>query len=351
MRKGVLLAIGAYLMWGLFPLYWPMLEPAGAVEILAHRMLWSAVVMGIAITVVRRWREVRSLSARTWGLVTLAAVLIGANWGVYIYAVNNEHVVEASLGYFINPLLAVALGVLVLGERLAPLQWVALAVAVPGVVLTAWGSGGVPYLAFVLALSFGLYGLIKRIIQIPAAISLLGESSVLMLPALGFLVWLQLDGQAHFTGYGGWHMAVMIGSGLVTAVPLLLFGASARVLPLSVLGFLQYLNPLTQFLLGVLWAGEHMPMTRWAGFAVIWVSLILLSTEVLRRTRANHRRRARLAEQATVPESLMVAAEHNDGDALELGHAGAGGDALEPGHAGAGGDGDAPDATPQGAGR
>ncbi len=285
MRKGVLLAIGAYLLWGLFPLYWRLLEPAGAVEILAHRMFWSAVVMGIGITLLRRWREVRELSARTWLLITLAAVFVSINWGVYIYAVNNDHVIEASLGYFINPLVAVALGVVALREKLSPLQWAALAVAVPGVVLTGLGAGGVPYLALILAVSFGLYGLVKRVIGIPSAISLLGESSVLLAPALGFLVFLQTGGRAHFTGYGAWHIAAMVGSGLVTAIPLLLFGAAARRIPLSVLGFLQYLNPLTQFLLGVLWAGEHLAPTRWAGFVVIWVSLMVLSVEAVRRSR------------------------------------------------------------------
>lgn len=311
MRKGVLLAVGAYLIWGLFPLYWPLAEPAGAVEILAHRMLWSAVVMGIGVTLVRRWHEIRALAARTWGLIALAAVMISVNWGVFIYAVNNDHVIDASLGYFINPLVSVALGVLALRERLTGLQWAALGVAIPGVVLTALGAHDIPYLALILALSFGLYGLIKRIIQIPAAISLLGESSVLVAPALGYLIWLQINGQAHFIGYGGWHIAVVVGSGLVTAVPLLMFGAAARVIPLSVLGFLQYLNPLTQFLLGVFWAGEHMSASRWAGFAVIWVSLMLLSAEAARRTR--HRRRGRHpisgAAPAAEPEEVPLAVQ------------------------------------------
>ncbi len=298
MRKGVLLAIGAYLIWGLFPLYWPLLEPAGAVEILAHRMFWSAVVMGIGITLVRRWHEVRALTARTWLLIALAAAFISLNWGVYIYAVNNGHVVEASLGYFINPLVSIALGVIALRERLSPLQWIALAVAVAGVVLTSLGTHGFPYIAVTLAASFGLYGLIKRIIDIPAAISLLGEASVLMLPALGFLIWLQVGGSAHFTGYGAGHIAVMVGAGVVTAVPLLMFGAAARLIPLSVLGFLQYINPLTVFLLGVTWAGEQMSGSRWAGFAVIWLALALLSAEMVRSGR-----RRRSVSRAVVPSA------------------------------------------------
>jgi chloramphenicol-sensitive protein RarD len=296
MRKGVLLAVTAYLLWGLFPLYWPLLEPAGAVEILAHRMFWSAVVMALVITVLRRWHEVRALPARTWGLIAAAAALISVNWGVFIYAVNNGHVVEASLGYFINPLVSVALAVLVLGERLAPIQWAALAVAVPAVVLTAVGAGSIPWLALALATSFGLYGLIKRIITIPAALSLLGESSVVLLPALGFLIWLQADGRGHFTGYGAGHMALIAASGVVTALPLLLFGAAARLLPLSVLGFLLYINPLTQFLLGVLWVHEHMSAARWAGFTLLWLALGMLSAEALLRSGRSRRQRRAVAD-------------------------------------------------------
>jgi chloramphenicol-sensitive protein RarD len=295
-RRGFLLGVAAYSIWGLFPLYWPLLEPAGAVEILAHRMFWSAVVMALVITVLRRWREVRELPARTWGLIAAAAVLISVNWGIFIFAVNNGHVVEASLGYFINPLVSVMLAVLVLGERLAPVQWAALAVAAPAVVLTAVGAGAVPWLALALATSFGLYGLIKRVIRIPAALSLLGESSVVVLPALGFLIWLQLDGRGHFTGYGAGHMALIAVSGVVTALPLLLFGAAARVLPLSVLGFLLYINPLTQFLLGVLWVHEQMSAARWAGFALLWLALAMLSAEALLRSR-----RARRQQRGTAP--------------------------------------------------
>ncbi len=298
MRNGVLLAVGANLLWGLSPLYWPLAEPAGAVEIVAHRVFWSAVVLAAAILALRRWRQVRTLDGRTWILITLGAIMISVNWIVYIYAVTNNHVVEASLGYFMSPLVAVLLGVAALGERLTLLQWAAFATAVPGVVLTALGAGGVPYLALTLAVTFGLYGLIKRVIRIPAEISLLGESLVLTVPAIGFLVWLQVAGQAHFVGYGAGHMAILVGAGLATAVPLLLFGAAARLLPLSVLGFLQYLNPLTQFLLGVWWAGEAMPPARWAGFATIWLSLVLLSGDVLHRTRRARRAPQRRAASA-----------------------------------------------------
>lgn len=289
MRNGVLFALGAYLLWGLFPLYWPLLEPAGAIEILAHRMLWSAVVMTIIITIIRRWRTVRALSARTWGLMGLAAIFIGVNWGVYIYAVNNGHVVDASLGYFINPLVAVALGVLTLREKLSPLQWAALGVAIVGVVITASGASGFPYIGIVLAVTFGLYGLIKRVINISADVSLFGESILLFLPALAYIIFLQADGTANFVNHGNLRIALFIAAGLVTAIPLLFFGAAARQLPLSILGLLQYVNPLTQFLLGVLWAGEHMSPERWIGFIVIWGALVLLSIDMAGRSRSRRR--------------------------------------------------------------
>jgi chloramphenicol-sensitive protein RarD len=310
MRRGVIFGLAANLLWGLFPLYWPLLKPAGAVEILAHRMFWSAVTMVLLVTVARRWSEFRALRPRTWGLIAAAAVLISVNWGIYIYAVNNDHVVDASLGYFINPLVSVALGVLVLHERLRALQWAALAVAVPAVVITAVGAGQFPWLALALAVSFGLYGLIKRIIRISAVLSLTGESGVLALPALGYLIWLGSTGQGHFTT-GGWGHALMTASaGIVTAVPLLMFGAAAGRLPLSVLGFLQYATPATQFLLGVFWAGEHMSPLRWVGFGMIWGSLALLSMDAVRRSR--RRRGVRSAESGTdraAPDGGITAPE------------------------------------------
>ena len=284
MKRGVLFGLSAYLIWGLFPLYWPLLEPAGAVELLAQRMFWSAVTTALLVTCLRRWRDLRALPRRTWALIAAAAGFISINWGVYIFAVNNGHVVDASLGYFITPLVNVAFGVMLLHERLHPVQWAALAVAVPAVILSAVGAGTVPTIALILAGSFGIYGLIKRVIRIPALLSLTGESGVLALPALGYLIFLESSGQGHFTS-GGWgHALLLASSGVVTAIPLLLFGAAAGLLPLSVLGLLQYVQPLTQFLLGVLWAGEHMSLLRWAGFGMIWVSLGLLSFDAARRT-------------------------------------------------------------------
>ena len=285
MRRGVIFGLAAYLIWGLFPLYWPLLEPATAVELLAQRMFWSAVIMFLVVTAMRRWRHVRALPAKTWALVAAAAAAISVNWGVYIFAVNNGHVVDASLGYFITPLVSVAFGLLLLHETLRPMQWAALCVAVPAVVVTAIGAGQIPWLALALSGSFGVYALIKRVIRIPPVISLTGESAVLVLPALGYLIWLGSTGRGTFVGYGWGHTALLASTGVVTAVPLLLFGAAAGRLPLTVLGFLQYVTPVTQFLLGVFWAGEHMSTLRWIGFGMIWASLGLLSVDAVRRSR------------------------------------------------------------------
>lgn len=293
MRRGIVYGLSAYLLWGLFPLFWPLLEPAGAVEILAQRMVWSAAAMAIVITVARRWRELAALRLRTWLLIAAAAALVSTNWGVYIWAVNNDHVVDASLGYFINPMVSVLLGVALLRERPRPLQWTALGFGACAVIVIVAGTGTVPWLALSLALTFGLYGLIKRIIAIPAAISLTGEGMVLILPALVFLTVLQVQGHSQMLHHGAWYVALLVSTGLVTVVPLLLFGAAAGVLPLTIMGLLQYLTPVTQFLLGIYWAGEQMSTARWAGFGLIWLALVVFTTDMIRVGR--RRRRARTA--------------------------------------------------------
>lgn len=300
MRRGIVFGLSAYLLWGLFPLYWPLLEPAGAVEILAHRMVWSAVVMAIVITVARRWRELAALPLRTWLLIAAASALVSANWGIYIYAVNNDHVVDASLGYFINPMVSVLLGVTLLRERPRPLQWTALGFGACAVVFIVAGTGTVPWLALSLALSFGLYGLIKRIIAIPAAVSLVGEGMVVVLPALVFLTVLQVRGHSHLFEGGPGYVALVVSTGLVTVVPLLLFGAAAGVLPLTMMGLLQYLTPVTQFLLGVYWAGEQMSTPRWVGFGLIWLALVLFTTDMVR---VGHRRRRIIRAGTPVPDA------------------------------------------------
>lgn len=284
-RRGLTLGFVGYLIWGLFPLYWPLLKPAGAVEILAHRMVWSLVVMGFIAVVVKQWALIRAMPARTWLIVIGAATVIAVNWGVYIYAVNNGAVVEAALGYFINPLLSVLLGVIIFGERLRRLQIVSVVLGFTAVLVIAIAGGHAPWLSLTLAGSFAVYGLLKKIVPLPAPASLTAEGLVLFLPAVGFLIWLQSTGTGTFTGNGTAHVLLLIGSGVVTVVPLLAFGAAARLLPLSTLGLLQYLTPVVQFVLGVWWGGEHMSGPRWIGFVLIWGALIIFSIDSLRAAR------------------------------------------------------------------
>ncbi len=277
MRRGVLYGIAAYLIWGLFPLYWPLLKPAGAGEILAHRMVWSLIFMSIVATALRQWSDIRKMAGRTWLLVVAGSILISVNWGVYIYAVNSGQVVDAALGYFINPLVSVLLGVIVFRERLRSLQWAAVGLGSAAVLLIAIAGGRFPWIAVVLAASFGLYGLVKKVVPLAPTASLTAEGMVLLLPALGFLTYLQVEGTSTLTGNGGGHTVLLVLSGVVTVVPLLAFAAAARALPLSILGLLQYMTPVVQFLIGVIWLHEQMSAARWIGFVLIWMALALLS--------------------------------------------------------------------------
>ncbi|MEU2676171.1 EamA family transporter RarD [Streptomyces sp. NPDC007107] len=305
-RAGLLYGIGAYGMWGLVPLFWPLLEPSGAVEILAHRMVWSLGVVGIALLFLRRWAWIGELirQPRRVGLIALAATVISVNWGLYIWSVNNGHVVEASLGYFINPLVTIAMGVLLLGERLRPAQWAAVATGFAAVLVLAIGYGQPPWISLVLAFSFATYGLVKKKVNMGGLESLAAETAVLFVPALGFLLWLGASGDATFLAGGAGHGALLAATGLVTAIPLVCFGAAAIRVPLSVLGLLQYLAPVFQFALGILYFHEEMPPERWAGFALVWVALMLLTWDALRtarRTRAEALRLAVRAAEAGAP--------------------------------------------------
>lgn len=299
-RTGLLYGIGAYGIWGLFPLYWPLLEPAGAVEILAHRMAWSLVAVVLALLVARRWAWIPELlrQPRKLGLIAVAAAVITMNWGVYIWAVNAGHVVESSLGYFINPLVTIAMGVVLLKERMRPAQWAAVGIAFAAVVVLAVGYGRPPWISLVLAFSFATYGLMKKKVNLGGLESLGAETAVLFLPAVGYLVWLGFQGSASFGSAGVGHMALLASTGLVTAVPLVFFGAAAIRVPLSMLGLLQYLAPVFQFLVGVLYFREAMPPERWAGFGLVWVALTLLTWDALRSARRTRGEAARLAARA-----------------------------------------------------
>ncbi|MCW2764984.1 MAG: RarD protein superfamily transporter [Nocardioides sp.] len=286
-RRGLLLGAAAYALWGGFPLYWPLLEPAGAIEILAHRIVWSSIVMAILIIVLRRGPQLRALVSdrRVLALLTLAAATITVNWATFIWGVNNGRVLETSLGYFINPLVTVLLGVFLLGERLRPLQWVAMGVAATAVAVLTWDYGRPPYVALVLAFSFGTYGLAKKTADVGAVESLALETALLSPLALAYIGWLVATGASNFGSHGSGHALLMMTTGIVTAIPLICFGAAATRVSMVTLGLLQYLAPILQFALGVLWFHEAMPPGRWAGFALVWVALALFMIEATSRNR------------------------------------------------------------------
>ena len=294
-RRGYLLGIAAWAIWGFFPLYWTLLEPAGAVEILAHRVVWSMVTMAIALVVLRRWGSLRATVAnrRRLALLAVAAVLISVNWGTYIYGVVSNHVVETSLGYFINPLVSVLIGVLVLGERLRRVQWFAVALAGVAVLGLTFEYGRPPWIALALAFSFGAYGLAKKKADAGAVESLIVETAIIAPFALAYVALLVGNGTSTFGGNGAAHVVLLAGTGIVTVIPLLCFGGAATRIPLSTLGLLQYLTPTMQFLLGILVFREPMPPARWAGFALIWLALVIFTVDSLR----NRRRQLRLSAQ------------------------------------------------------
>ncbi|GIE81252.1 protein RarD [Actinoplanes philippinensis] len=299
-RRGYVYGLLAYTMWGFFPIYFKLLQPSPPLEILAHRVVWSVVFVALLLTVMRNWRFLGRLvrTPRLLGGVTLAAVLIGVNWGTYIYGVNSSRVVETALGYFITPLLVVILGVTVLGERLRPLQWAAVGVGALAVAVLTIDYGRLPYIALTLAASFGCYGLIKKRMSLPPAEGLFVESAVLMLPALAYLTWLNLSGGAEFGHVSVTHTVLMLVAGVLTAIPLLLFAGAANRVPLVGLGILQYLAPILQLAVGLLIYHEPMPPARLAGFGLVWLALLIFTADGIRSARAAARTRAAAAVAA-----------------------------------------------------
>ncbi|WNV90981.1 EamA family transporter RarD [Umezawaea sp. Da 62-37] len=295
--RGVAYGVSAYVLWGVVPAYWPLLLPASSVETLAHRIAWSLVVMAGITLVLGQWGALRRLSAKGWLMVSCASVLIAVNWGVYIYAVNSSHVVEASLGYFMNPLVSVLLGVLVLRERLRLPQVAALGIAVLAVAVLAFDYGRLPLISLTLACSFGVYGLIKKTVPLDSTTSLTGESLVLAPVAIGYLVWLEVTGGGTFTDHGVGHALLLASAGLVTAIPLMLFGAAARKVTLVTLGMLQYLAPILQFAWGVFVKHEAMTPVRWLGFGLVWVALAVFTVDAARGGRRARREAAELAPE------------------------------------------------------
>ncbi|MCI4676045.1 EamA family transporter RarD [Candidatus Mycolicibacterium alkanivorans] len=304
---GLLYGIGAYGSWGLFPLFFPLLKPAGSLEVLAHRIVWTLVLMAAVLVVTRRLSDIGRIDRRTWLLLVCASALVSGNWVIYIYAVNNGHVVDAALGYFINPLVSVLLGVVLFRERLNRTQSAAVLIAVSAVVLLGVGVGGFPYIAVGLAFTFGLYGAIKKVVPTDPRVSVGLEAAIAAPFAIVYIAAIQLTGHGQFTSHGVGHVALMMLSGPITAVPLLLFAAAAQRLPLVTLGLLMYLTPAMQMTLGVVVDHEPMPPARWIGFALIWLALVIFSADALRRARAertDRRGESIITRRPDSPQSL-----------------------------------------------
>lgn len=302
MERGVAFGAGAYFLWGIFPLYFHILAPASALEILTHRMIWSLVFCIIAWAILRDLSWVRDLTSVPHRILLLAvaAAVLAVNWGVYIYAVTVDNVVESSLGYFINPLMLVLIGVFLLRERLRPLQWAAVATGAIAVTIIAVDYGRPPWIALTLAISFSIYGFIKKQVggKIGALASMTTETVVLAPFAMVVLIWLEISGRGTFTVDAPWHGLGLVGTGIVTAIPLIMFAAAARRVPLATMGLLQFLAPILQLLCGVVVLGEHVPATRWVGFGMVWIALVLLTFDSIRA--ANARGQMKRASRAAV---------------------------------------------------
>lgn len=282
--SGLIYGIGAYALWGLFPLFWPLLEPANPLEILACRIVFSFVVVGVILMVRHELRGVRDMDRGTVLRLCAAGIAIAVNWGVYIWGVNNGHVIETSLGYFINPLVTIGLGVVLLHERLRTVQWMAVALGTIAVVVVSVDYGRPPWIALTLACSFATYGFIKKGVRASPPEGLLIEGAVLTVPALVVLGALALAGSATWVGHAAnpGHLALLFSSGPITALPLLLFAGAATRLPLSTMGLLQYMTPVMQFAIGVLILHEATSFALLCGFALVWLALIVLAIDGVR---------------------------------------------------------------------
>lgn len=292
MNKGFLYGLGAYLMWGLFPIYWKQLSHVAAQEILAHRMTWSLLFLVGLLAIQRNWKWIVPSLRDTKTVITYfsAAALLAVNWGMYIWAVNSGYIVETSLGYFINPLVNVMLGYFFLGERLRRWQFVAILLAAGGVAYLTFVYGRLPYIALVLAFSFGIYGLLKKKGNLNAIESLSFETALLFPFALSYLGYLQLTGMAAFGNLSGRHTFLLTTTGVATAIPLLFFAAGARRIPLTTMGILQYTAPTIQFLIGVFLYNEAFSPAQLIGFLFIWSALGVYSAESLLNYRTTHKK-------------------------------------------------------------
>ena len=285
-KLGLLFGVSAYSLWGAFPLYWPLLEPANPLEIVSHRAVWTLVFCLIVLAATKALKSTLVTLKRPTVAVKLflSSLLISINWLVYIWATNNEHVVEASLGYYINPLIIIGFGVIFLKEKMRPLQWAAVSIATIGVLVLTFDYGRLPWIALALALSWGSYGLIKKQLGLGALEGLAIETFISSFFYLAYLIYIGNQGTAQFGQ--SWGLTVLlISAGAVTAIPLLLFNGSTNRLPFTTIGLLQYITPTLQFSIGVWVLNEDMPTARWIGFLIIWAALVTLAIDLIRSSR------------------------------------------------------------------
>lgn len=303
-RTGLVFGFAAFGMWGLLPLYWALLSAASAQEVLAHRMVWSLPTAAVILLLVRRWSWIRPLlrQPRKLAMSALSAMLISVNWYLFIWAVSVDRVLEASLGYFINPLITIAIGVLLLRERLRPLQWVAVGVGAASVAVMTFAYGQVPWVSLVLSVSFAGYGLLKKQTGLDGLEGFSADSALTFLPAVAFLGYLSSRGDSTFVVEGPLHAALLVGAGLATALPLICFGAATIRVPLSTVGMMQYLAPALMFLVGLFVFHEEMPPARLAGFLLVWAALALLTFDAMR-TGRRHRGALRAARAAVASQA------------------------------------------------
>jgi chloramphenicol-sensitive protein RarD len=276
MKKGIWYAIGAYSAWGILPIYWKLLHQVSALQVIAHRIAWSFILLAIVIFISRQWKNFHAtLNRRVLLIYLVAGVVLTINWLTYVWGVNAGFIVETSLGYFINPLLSVLMGVIFLREHLRPWQWVPIGLAAVGVLYLTFAYGSLPWIALTLAFSFAIYGLVKKTAPLGPLYGLTLETGILFIPAVGFLVYLQTAGQGAFLNASSSTDLLLVGAGLVTTVPLLMFASAAQSIPLSLVGVLQYIAPTLQFLIGVLVYKEPFDHSHLIGFGIVWLALLL----------------------------------------------------------------------------
>jgi chloramphenicol-sensitive protein RarD len=281
MNKGIWNGLGAYILWGFFPIYWKLLHEVSALQVIGHRISWSFLLLVGVILLSRAWQEFRSaaLAPKVIGIYAFAGVLLSVNWLIYVWGVNSGFIVETSLGYFINPLVSVLLGVLFLRERLRAMQWIAVGLAAAGVIYLTLIYGRPPWIALSLALSFGIYGLVKKLAPLGSLYGLTLETALVFPLALIYLAFVQSAGTAAFLHQGALTDLLLIGTGVVTSIPLLMFASAARQIPLTMIGVLQYIAPTLQFIIGVFLYHEPFDQSRLIGFSLVWLALILFWVE------------------------------------------------------------------------